>query len=118
MQCRRTPREISGRSLVSSGYSVNDRNWEQKVGERGIHDRKHVDEPRSDHNSSRDIGTRRAVVNPKGMGDNAPAVLEIWEMASGKLRVEYKHKGHVNCLAFAPDSLTLRASRQAPTQRQ
>jgi hypothetical protein len=35
-------------------------------------------------------------------------VLEVWELASGKLRATYKgHQGIVNSLAFSPDGLTL-----------
>ena len=47
--------------------------------------------------------------NPKGTpSTDDRAFIEIWELASGKVRAEFKgHPGGINCLAFSPDGLTL-----------
>jgi hypothetical protein len=40
------------------------------------------------------------------LGGVAPRV-QLWELATGRLRASYSTSGHVNCLAFSPDGLTL-----------
>jgi WD40 repeat protein len=48
------------------------------------------------------------IVNVKGTIVAQSPAIELWELASGKLRATFKgHVGAVNCLAFTPDSLTL-----------
>jgi WD40 repeat protein len=55
------------------------------------------------------------VIGPGGSaGTDAPR-LQLWEVASGTLRMEFKgQQGGINCLAFSPDGLTL-ASGSADT---
>jgi WD40 repeat protein len=55
------------------------------------------------------------VLGPLGETGSTAALVEVWELASGQRRVAFQgQQGAINCLAFAPDGLTL-ASGSADT---
>ncbi len=55
------------------------------------------------------------MMGPMGPTDGGPAVLELWELASGRRRARFTGQAAgVSCLAFAPDGRTL-ASGSADT---
>ncbi len=48
------------------------------------------------------------IIGPMGDAGSTPPMLELWELAGGQRRTLYRgQQGGINCLAFAPDGLTL-----------